>query len=146
MKFYGIKIIGSKKFIRQTKEALSLIEQKSKKDFNKIIKYLKTIKQSRQSGMVLSESRFNVGTRTAFSSLEWYASTIVHDVHHYYLHNIRNFLWKPKNFKEHERLCLKEQISFLNKIKAPKYLAKHCREIFKKEYWTTAFKKKHGKW
>jgi hypothetical protein len=145
MKFKGIEIKGSKKFIKQTKEAINLIHKNSKFDFNKITRYLKTIKQSPESGMILEKAQFNVGNPTAFHSVEWYAGTIVHDTHHYYLHHIKKFLWIPKNFKKHERLCNHEQIRFFKKIKASKEWIAWCKDI-KEEYWTKEYQSKHPKW
>ena len=137
MKLYRkIKITGSKKFVNQTVKALKLIKIKSQKDFVKINRFLKKIKSSKSSGMILDKAQFNVGKLTAFSSLEWYASCIVHDVHHYYLHHIIKFRWKKGNYTKHERLCTNEQLRFLRKIKADKKLIKHCQDIFKIKYWT----------
>lgn len=134
-KYHKISIIGPKKFTEQTIKSLKLIKIKSKKDFKKIIKYLKTIKYSKHSGMILDKSQFNVGKRTAFHSIEWYASCIVHDLHHYYLNNVKKFLWEKINFKKHEELCLKEQIRFLKRIKAPKSMIQHCNDVIKTKWW-----------
>ncbi len=135
MYYNQISIIGSKRFIKQTINALKLIKRKSKKDFNKITKYLKGIKSSKFSYMNLEKAQYNVGKPTAFSKMEWYASTIVHDVHHFYLHNTGKLLWKRINFKKHEELCIKEQIRFLRRIKAPSYLIEHCHNELNGRYW-----------
>jgi hypothetical protein len=145
MKYHGIVIEGNKKFTKQTKDALTLI-QKSKRDFNKAAHYLKKIKQAEKSWMDLENSQFNVGNLTAFYSVEWYAGTIVHDTYHYYLQNVKKFLWVPKNFRKHEQFCLNEQIRFLRKINAPQNLIKYCKETLKLKYWTTSYKEKHAKW
>ena len=118
--YQSILIIGKKKFIEQTIKALNLIKRKSNKDFKKIIKYLKRIKSAKYSEMILDKAQFNVGNLTAFHSVEWYASTIIHDAHHYYLDKVVKFVWKYGNVTKHEKLCTKEQIRFLKKIKAPK--------------------------
>lgn len=143
MKYKNVSIIGDRKFILTTKKALSLIERKIPTDFNRINKYLKSIKYARLSRMILEKARFNVGKRTAYSKLEWYASTIVHDTYHYYLHSTRKLLWKSGNFTKHERLCINEQKRFLKKIKAEKYLIEWCETIFKKKYWTKSNQKKN---
>src|SRR3989344_5011224 len=90
MRYNNINIIGSKKFQEQTVKALDLIKGKSKNDFNKIKKYLRKIKSAQISGMILEKAQFDVSNKNAFNSLEWYASAIVHDIHHYYLHTIKN--------------------------------------------------------
>lgn len=135
MEYYGIKIIGSKKFVNQTTKAIDLIKNESKLDFNKIIKYLKIIKQSKSSGMVLDKAQYNVGNKTAYYSVEWYAGTIIHDTYHYYLHKVKKVKWIPKNFEKHEKLCVEEQIRFLKKIKVEKQVIKHCKEMIKSKYW-----------
>jgi len=129
-----INIKGSKKFIEQTIAALDLIK-KSKKDYFKINKYLNSIRSNKISGINLRTGVFHVGEPTAFHSLEWYAGAIVHDTHHFYLHNIKKFSWIPINYKKHEELSTKEQIRFLKVIKAPKELIKHCKEMLKTDYW-----------
>lgn len=134
-RYKNIKITGNKKFVNQTKSALDLVEKSSKSDFNKINRYLKEIKQAKESGMILEKAQFNVGDPTAFHSVEWYAGAIVHDAHHYYLHAIKKFSWIPKNYRKHERLCLDEQIKFLKKIKMPEEWIKHCKNALKSDYW-----------
>lgn len=136
MKYDGISIIGSNKFIKQTINALELIKKKSKTDYNKITRYLKKIRSAKFSGMVLEKAQFDVGKPTAFShSVEWYASSIVHDIHHLYLHSTRKLSWKQRNFKRHEKLCISEQVRFLKKIEAPKNVIDHCRRALKTKYW-----------
>jgi hypothetical protein len=135
MIFQGIKIYGDEKFIEQTKKAIELIERKSKSDFKIILLYLKIIKQAKESGMILKKAQFNVGNPTAFYSITWYAGCIVHDVHHYYLNNVKKFKWNKKNAKEHERLCLNKQIRFFKKINAPRELILHCKNSLRTEYW-----------
>lgn len=142
MKYKGIIVEGNKKFFKQTREALKLIESESKADFNKIKKHLKKIKQVKESGMIFEKAQFNVGNKTAFHSVEWYAGAVVHDTHHYYLHAVKKFLWTPRNFSRHEKLCLDEQIRFLKKIDAPKRWIKHCKDVLKSEYWM----KEHVEW
>jgi hypothetical protein len=147
MKHDGILIKGPDKFIKQTISALDLIKKKSKKDYNKIKKYLKVIKNSKQSGMVLEKAQFNVANKSAFYSVEWYAGIIIHDVHHYYLHHVKKFPWKKKNFLKHEHLCFDEQLRFLKKIKAPKKILEHIENFYKAGHWRPSFKKRYrGSW
>ncbi len=134
-KYDGILIIGPKEFIKQTTKALELIKKKSKRDFTKITNYLKSIKYSKSSGMDLEKSQFNVGKKSAFQSIEWYASIIIHDTHHYFLHNVKGFLWKKENYEKHEKLCLKEQIRFLKKIKAQRNMLDYLNSVLKTKYW-----------
>ena len=136
MEYDGIKIVGSDKFVKKTISALNLIKIKSKSDYSRIIKYLKCIKSSKSSGMDLEKGIFNVGKPTVFNSYsDWYSSTIVHDVHHYYLHNVKKFLWKEGNFQKHEELCVAKQVRFLKKIKASHELVEYCKTSIKTRYW-----------
>ena len=146
MKFFDITIIGPLDFKKQTIKALKLIKEKSKSDFLRINKYLKCIKSARQSGMVLAKAQFNVGRPTAFYSVEWYAGCIVHDTHHYFLHTVKKLLWGKGNYAKHEKLCLREQVRFLKKIKAPNNLVKHCKGQLKLKYWTKSYMRKNPNW
>ena len=49
--------------------------------------------------------------------------------------NIKKFLWEEKNYKKHEELCVKEQIRFLKKIKAPEWMINWPRNAIKTKYW-----------
>ena len=142
----NISIIGSKNFVAYTQKTLDLIKRKSKRDYNKIMKYLKVIKQSKKSEMILDKAQFNVSISSAFYSMEWYSGIIVHDVHHYYLHHIENFLWKPKNFLKHEHLCFDEQLRFLIRIRASNHIINHVKGAYKRGHWRQSFKKRHKSW
>ncbi|MBU0466234.1 MAG: hypothetical protein KJ718_02875 [Nanoarchaeota archaeon] len=135
MDYENLKIVGSKKFKDQTTKALNLIKKNSKRDFNKINKYLKKIRFAKRSCLILEKAQFDVGAKTAYHSLEWYASTIIHDTHHYYLHAIKKFPWKKENITGHEKLCIKEQVRFLKKIKAQKKMIDYTKNSPKSKYW-----------
>ena len=135
MKYGNIHIIGPKKFQDQTILALGFIKKKSKEDFNKVNKYLKEIKFSEISYMDVEKSVFYVGEKNVFNTLEWYASAIIHDTHHYYLHKIEEIPWKKGNMTKHETLCIKEQVRFFKKIKAPEDLIKYTKAAVKKKHW-----------
>ncbi len=141
--FYKIKIIGDKKFIVQTKRALKLIKTKSKVDFDKIVKYIRAIKYGKISRIILKKAQFIVGEKTAYSDLEWYASTIIHETHHQYLHSNKILIWKYGNFWKHERLCLDEQIRFLKQIKAKEKLIAHAESSFKTGWWLKSYRNKN---
>ncbi len=137
----GILIIGPKNFVVRTILALDLIKRLSKSDFTKIKKYLKSIKYHKTSYMSFEKAQFRVAKPTAFSYLEWYASTIVHDTHHYYLQYTGKLLWKKGNMAKHEKLCINEQLRFLKNINAPNSLFKWCKESLKRKHW---YKKKRN--
>src|SRR5258706_15944378 len=77
----SVKITGSMDFVRQTHLALALLEAKAPDAYRKVQTYVGVIMQGEHSGMWAWEEppRYEVGDRTPFSSLTWYASTIPHD-------------------------------------------------------------------
>lgn len=79
-----ITIVGSSKFVTQTRAALALLEQNDTEAFTRIQTYIGIIEQGEHSGIWAWESppRYEVGDATAFFSVTWYASTIAHDATH----------------------------------------------------------------
>ena len=142
MNYESFKIRGSPTFKEKSIDALKWIKTKSPKDYSKIKRYLKGIKQSNHSYMGLKDGIFRVSKTSAYHSVEWYAGIIIHDVHHYYLHNIEQFKWISKNFKKHEHLCFDEQLKFLKKIKAPLWIIKHVEGAYNRGHWQVAKRKK----
>jgi len=134
-KYYNIEINGNQEFVDKTLEALRLIRKKSNKDFIRANKYLKVIKTGRKSRILLEKSIFVVGKRVWNTEIEWYASSIVHEVCHYYLYHIKKIPWKKGNMKYHEYTCIKDQTRFLRKIGAPKRLVDWCEGTFKMKHW-----------
>ncbi len=139
-----IKIIGDKKFILQTKKALSLIKNKSSVDFEKVEKWIKSVKSDNISRIILKKAQFAVGEKTAYSELEWYASTFVHEATHQYLHSTKLLIWKSGNFYKHEKLCIDEQIRFLKSIKAKKQIINWCEGSLNRKHWNKSSIKKQS--
>jgi hypothetical protein len=82
--YSGIEIRGNAEFVKQTRAALILLDQKAPAAFEKIQTYIGMIEQGEHSGMWAWENppRYEVGNATAFFSVTWYASTIAHDATH----------------------------------------------------------------
>lgn len=126
---YGnIQINGSAEFITQTRAALTLLEQKDPKAFNKIQTYVGIIEQGEHSGMWAWEvpPRYEVGDLTAFFSITWYASTIAHDATHSELyaqyqisHPGQPVPQEVFSGVEIERFCNGYQLEVLKHIDAP---------------------------
>lgn len=127
--FESLVLEGDKKFLVQTRRAIRLLKTKMPREFRKIVlPYVAKIKLHKSSGMNLwaKVPTYEVGKETAFYSLKWYASTIVHDAYHAKLY----FDYKRKHkgrvpvkvYKSQaaELKCLKAQISIARKLNMSK--------------------------
>jgi hypothetical protein len=126
--FGTVRIDGSAEFISQTRAALALLQDKSPDAYLKIQTYVGVIQQGQHSGMWADETppRYEVGDKTAFYSISWYASTIAHDATHSELYHkwlaahpgetVPDDAWGGV---EIERFCNGYQLSVLVKIEAP---------------------------
>ena len=127
--FDGIQISGDSKFNKQITLALELLRKDSPSTYFYVKNYIGRIKQHEKSGMdVYSDPpTYNVSNKTAFHSLSWCASTIVHDAYHSYLfheYKINNKgkvpydAWGGTNA---ELKSIKVQIFAMKEIRAPQY-------------------------
>ena len=123
----GMAIEGDERFIAQTKRALGLLKTKSNSVYkNMVLPYIKKIKAHRTSGMNVFAKvpTYEVGKRTAFSPLKWYASTIAHDAYHsklYFDYRSKHKGRVPRQVfasPKAERKCIKFQIKVAEKIGA----------------------------
>lgn len=127
-KFDQLIINGDKKFINQTSEALDLLKLKCPGTYQSLVlKYLGAIKQSNKSGMKIlaKPPTFNVGQKTTYYSLKWYACAIVHDAYH----SKQYFDYKKKHTKvpisvyfspQAELKATKVELKVAKKIRLPK--------------------------
>ncbi len=124
----GIEIMGDAEFIRQTRTALALLEQKAPDAFKKVQTYIGSIEQGEHSGMWAWEDppRYEVGDATAFFSVTWYASTIAHDATHSELyarylaaHHGKSVPRNAYGGVEIERFCINYQIEVSRQVGAP---------------------------
>ena len=124
----GIKIKGNSEFVAQTRAALTLLEQKDPKAFQKIKTYVGIIGQGKHSGMWAWEQppRYEVNDVTAFYSVSWYASTIAHDATHSELYAQYQAAHPGQPVPEDayggvpiERFCIGYQLEVAKRIGAP---------------------------
>ena len=123
--FDSLIIEGDQRFILWTKQALRLLKLKVPSVYQRVIqKYVKKIKLTKTTGMNLFVKipTYEVGSKTAYASLKWYASTIAHDAYHaklyfdYKKNSSRPVPLKIYNSKQAELLCIKYQIKVGKKI------------------------------
>ena len=113
----AVQIIGNADFVAQTRLALYLLETRAPDAYQKVQTYVGIIMQGEHSGMWAWEDppRYEVGDRTAFASVTWYASTIAHDATHSELyHNGQEWEGIPV-----EQFCNAYQLEVLKQIGAP---------------------------
>lgn len=128
IKFDELSVIGDKKFISQTVKALGLLRLKFPRIYKfLVLKYLGAVKQSSRSGMKIlaKPPTFNVGQKTAYYSLKWYACAIVHDAYH----SKQYFDYQKKHKKvpipiyfspKAELQAIKAELKVAKKLKLPK--------------------------
>jgi hypothetical protein len=124
-----IEIRGDDAFIRQTREALHLLQQKAPDALAKIEAYVGIIEQGQHSGMWAYEEppRFEVSDVTAYESVTWYAGAIAHDATHSELYHVYEEEHGPSvpydvwASAEAERVCIAYQVTVMEQIEAPEY-------------------------
>jgi len=122
-----IEIIGSPRYIKQITKALKLLKKKAPREFASVKKYIGRIEDYPQSGMAAWENppTFYLSKKSAFYSITWCASDIVHDAHHskLYLNYWKKYKKQPPysiyGGKKIELECFRRQISVSKKIGAP---------------------------
>jgi len=118
-----MKITGSEKFKKKTRDALELLE--ASRSFQEKKSYIEKIKEGKISGINVFRKTFEVGGKTWTSDLYWYASCIAHDA----IHSFCYYNGKPWIWEEGEKLCLAFQIKVLKEINAPKRFIAWCQEL-----------------
>jgi len=134
----SIEIIGTDRFISQTKMALSLLETLAPDAYNKVMTYVGVIEQGERSGMWAYEDppRYEVNDSTAFYSITWYASTIAHDATHSELYHEYLAAYDGEDVPADawggvtaERFCLSYQLVVLKKIRGPRHEVKYLASL-----------------
>lgn len=142
---FPIKIIGSDNFIKKTEDALALIQEKSPRSYAIVTNYLSVIQSAKKSGInpATDTPTFHVGAPTFNTSVEWYASSIVHDSYHSKLyHDYRGkFKGKPVpaevwSGREAENKCLTAQENFMRDINASETKIKSVQKMRHIDYFT----------
>jgi hypothetical protein len=119
-----IVIVGSERFQRQVRAALTLLMYRDRDDYLMVIKYLRRIKEAKHSGTQVHEipPTFYFAPQSAFHSLTWCAGDLVHEAYHcklYRDYRDNHGLPVPAQVyggKEAEKQCIKQQLGALEKI------------------------------
>jgi len=119
-----IAIEGDQKYKAHLSKCLNLIKNRSKEDYDFVVKHIGIIKQNPRSGMQAWKSPpiFLLSNKSAFHSLTWCASAIAHDAYHSYLYQENKPAggghppYETWGGFSAERKCNKYQISVMRKI------------------------------
>jgi len=122
--YADIEVVGSERFKRQVRAALTLLMYKDRDGYLMVKKYLRRIKEANHSGTQVSEipSTFYFAPRSVFYSLTWCAGVLVHEAYHcklYRDHRDNNGYPVPAEVyggKEAEKQCIRQQVATLKKI------------------------------
>lgn len=140
-----IRLIGSKKFINRTREALLLLKEKDYMSYKVVIKYLGAIVENK---IDIGLSYFDpfkevpttfMTTRSCMYDLKWYAAALVHEAYHGKLFN--DALEEGRNpSREYcgysaEMYCLTKQVMCLKKIEAREEDILYAIEHYDKQWW-----------
>ena len=149
---YEIEIIGDNDFIKKTKEALDLLENKAPIHFGIVTRYIGAIEWVEEgSGMFAWEDPplYKVGEATVEAGTIWYAGTIVHDsihskqYHDYLAENptssVPDEVWTGKSA---EAQCLDAQYDALEKIGADQATLDYIEDILETEYWEVEYEER----
>ncbi|MCK9186290.1 S-layer homology domain-containing protein [Candidatus Gracilibacteria bacterium] len=141
-----IKIKGNEDCITKTNDALDLLKEKAKTNYDMVVKYVGIIEcADTQSGMSVWEDppRYQVGKATMDAGTIWYAGTIVHDAYHSKLYN--DYLAQNPSStvpteiysgKDAEQQCLDIQYEALVDIGAAQHTLDYIKnEAINTEYW-----------
>jgi len=133
----NIQLIGPSGFIEKTTEALQYLSDVDPENYEMVKRNMSRIKYHepifgriplRETGMNVRDGAFTIGEFTVYSSLEWYASGIVHDAYHRELYR----LGKPHKKEKGERAALTKQNEFLSNINHPLI---DIEDTLKTRYW-----------
>ncbi len=141
--FDSITVRGTPEFQKQVTNALLLLKVKAPASYCEITNYIGTIRQWKRSGMRAwtSPPVFDLANRTAFYSLTWCASSILHDsmhseLYHNYLtqnpgaRRVPDTAWKGEAA---EIRCSEHQAQVLRQIGAPSHEINWCTDT--NRYW-----------
>jgi len=145
----GIEVIGNARYIQQVRRSLMRLKKKDPASFKLILKYIGRIEWSERSGMAPWQSppTFYLADLTAFPSVTWCASCILHDAHHskLYLDYLRRNKKTPGRRIYSGRLvelfCIRKQLISAKRIGASASEIAHLKRLdgkhifIRKQYW-----------
>ena len=151
--FDGLVIRGSHRFKRQVVSSLSLLRARAPDAYQIVTNNFGAISQSKHSGMAAYRKppTFELNDATAYASVTWCASCIVHDSLHarFYFTWLRfhaaekvvpHDVWMGANA---EMLCLAHQARVLREIGAPPTEITYCSSASTNRYWEVDYKKRN---
>jgi hypothetical protein len=127
--YWGYQVIGTEKFQRQIQAALLLLTNKDPDDYAIFRKFFQRITESEHSGTWAYDNPATVyiAPKTAFRSLTWCASSLVHEAYHRKLY--QDYLEahgspvpvEVYHGKEAEKICMQHQLVVLEKVGSSAY-------------------------
>lgn len=147
-----VYIVGDADCVRKTNQALSILQEKSPGDFDKVAANLGIVECSQDgSGTFVWESpaRFKAGFSTYQADASWYASALVHESCH--ISQYRSYLSShigqqvPAEIfsgAEAESECLLVQYNALERLGASQTLLDYTKKIAQTSYWDLPYEKR----
>jgi hypothetical protein len=131
----GLEIRGTAQFSNQVQQALLLIKTRDPDAYLIVTQYVGRIKEGKRSGMwaYATPPTYEMSDKTALYSVTWCAATIAHDSFHSKLYHdykaahggsVPRLAWGGVLA---EQLCMKHQLSVMERIGASKWELDHAR-------------------
>lgn len=145
-----IRIRGTKKFIKTTKDALNLLKEKDPINYRVVIRNIGAIVEHKLNwnsyfnGLQEVPTAF-INKKTYTHNLEWYACGIVHEAYHSKLYHdaiLDGIDPIPEYSGYHaEMYCLTKQIQCMRRIGASKEDIDWAIECYDRRWWEEDYKK-----
>jgi hypothetical protein len=149
---FQIKIVGGPDCVKNTNHALSILQQKSSGDLEKVLENIGIVEcVADGSGVFVWENpvRFKVGLATYQADELWYASALIHESCHAERYKKYSFSHPgepvpPEIFSgaEAESQCLFEQYNCLSRLDAEQPFLDYTKKIAKTYYWDIPYEKR----
>lgn len=134
------RVTGSSDFTLSVNQALGKLKDKAPEHYNKVVTYLKEIRESDHSGVIVQTGVFHLGRNTVNGQdTYWLASVIVHDAYHAELYK------KGQDYagKEAEAQCINVQKAALKKMGAADSYQTHLDQVLQSNYWEVPFENRN---
>ena len=134
------RVTGSSDFTLNVNKALEKLKDKAPEHYGKVVTYLKEIRESDHSGVIVQTGVFHLGRNTVNAQdTYWLASVIVHDAYHTELYK------KGQDYagKEAETQCIIVQKAALKKMGAADSYQTHLDQVLQSNYWEVPFENRN---
>ncbi len=132
---HPISIVGDSMYVEHIKKCLDLLATKSTQDYEFVIRYIGEVVKSRSSGIDVRSNppSFKLSEKSAYYSLTWCSSILVHDAFHSFKHQERiklgqDYLRNSEQVFAEEREANARQINTLLAIDAPQWEINHMKK------------------